>query len=438
MAKSWWSKFLSYCIALSVGESRIIHNQPILTLTKYPLRDTTHLDPTDQSWVQNWAAIGDSYAAGLGVGERVDYGCSRYSGGFPNLINLDQRFGTNSNRTLQYLACSGLKSSEILAKQVPHLEPEQDIIIVSAGGNDVSLGDVLDACIFQFRHGSTERCEAALQHSQQLIDDTLSPNLEDLLAALTTKLRSDGLGRIYYPGYAQFFGQATSCNNVSWTVWPHMPPQDKQNLTLARRAIMNGMVTQVNQKIREAALNAGDHVVFVDWDWTFARANGRFCEDGSEVEPAPNRDGLLFYEWNTLDDGEDPWLIERPGDPVPSDSFEGDIGKWVLETLSQHPDYVEFGPSGFEPVHLTSEFMLQEIARQSQVGVQMGFDDLVFWFLPDSWKRVFHPRAIGHHIIANMILHEMTVERAKVLGLEPPQRTETNGPFRVQEQVLEL
>lgn len=309
---------------------------------------------------------------------------------------------------------------------------------MSAGGNDVSLGDVLDACIFQFRHGNTERCEAALQHSQELIDYTLSPNLEDLLAALTTKLRSDGLGRIYYPGYAQFFGQATSCNNVSWTVWPRMPPQDKQNLTLARRAIMNGMVTQVNQKIREAALNAGNHVVFVDWDWTFAQANGRFCEDGMAVEPAPDRDGLLFYEWNTLDDGEDPRLIERPGDPVPSDSFEGEIGKWVLETLSRHPDYVEFGPSGFEPVHLTSEFMLREIARQSQVGVQMGFDDLVFWFLPDSWKRVFHPRAMGHYIIANMILNEMTVERAKVLGLEPPQRSEANGPFRMQEQVLEL
>jgi len=439
MAGSWWSKFLSFATALSVREVRITRKTSHTdSYQKHPLRETARLDPTDQSWIQNWAAIGDSYSAGLGVGQRVDFGCSRYSGAYPNLIDLNDRFGANPNRTFQNLGCSGLKSSDILAKQVPHLDPEQDLILVSAGGNDVSLGDVLDACIFQFRHGTTERCEAALQHSQQLIDDTLSPNLDALLDALKPKLRSDGLGRIYYPGYAQFFGDAPSCDNVSWSVWPRMPYQDKQNLTLARRTIMNDMVDQVNQKIRDAVLKAGEHVVFVDWDWTFAQAKGRFCEDGFETEPAPEREGLLFYEWNTLDDGEDSRLVERPGDPVPSDSFEGDIGKWALETLLRHPDYDEFGPSGSKTVHLSSELMLQEVAKQSQIGIQMGFDDLVFWFLPDSWKRVFHPRAMGHHIIASMILREMEVERAKMLGLEAPQRPEAYGPFRTQEPSLEL
>src|ERR1700760_1220436 len=79
-------------------------------------------DPYDQSWIQKWAAIGDSYAAGLGVGARQDYSCSRYDGGYPDLISQDDRFGQNPNRTSQFLACSGLKSTQILLKQIPRLE----------------------------------------------------------------------------------------------------------------------------------------------------------------------------------------------------------------------------------------------------------------------------------------------------------------------------
>lgn len=438
MAKSLLSRLLSFAVALGVRYTSPHLPSPQTDILQHPVFPSSHLDPSDQSWIQKWAAIGDSYASGLGVGNRIDYSCSRYSGGYPLLINSDERFGANRNRSFQHLACSGLTSAQILAKQVPHLEDNQDVILVSAGGNDVCLGAVLDACIFQFRHGSTAQCEEALANSQRLIDEELSANVDALLAALTPKLRSDGFGKIYYPGYAQFWGEAESCDNVSWSVWPRMPAEDRQNLTLERRLLMNDMVKMVNVKLKLAAEKAGDHVMFVDWDWTFARARGRFCERGRETEPAPERDGLLFYEWNTLDDGENRRLIERPGDPVPEDTFEGDIGKWVLETLLRHPDYTEFGPQGSKYFQLGEQMMVEEVVRQSEIGVQMGFDDLVFWFLPDSWKRVFHPRAMGHHIIADMILHDMAVQRAKVLGLEAPRRSETKAWLTTQDGNLEL
>jgi hypothetical protein len=53
-----------------------------------------------------------------------------------------------------------------------------------------------------------------------------------------------------------------------------------------------------------------------------------------------------------------------------------------------------------------------------EVNAQMGFDDIIFWFLPDSWKCVFHPRALRHWIIADTVLHEMAVERGRLLGVE--------------------
>jgi lysophospholipase L1-like esterase len=370
------------------------------------------LYPYDQTWIRKWASIGDSYASGLGSGARVDYSCSRYDGGYPSILMRDDRIGSNTTK-YQHLACSGLKSTDILKKQVPHLKNGLDVITISAGGNDVGLGDVLDACIFQWKRSTSEDCDLALNRSQSLIDTVLDRNIDTLLKELTPKLSKTG--KIYYPGYATFFGPSPGCNNVSWSVWPRMPDADKQNLTVARREKMNDMVLQVNNRLKTSVEKLGSRAVFIDWDWTFTQINGRFCED-DVIEPEPDRPELLFYEWNTLDDGEDPHLIINPGDPVPKDSFEGDIGKWILETLAEYPDW-GFGPTGDDPVTL-------DLLQAEKIKAQLGFDDFVFWFLPDSWKRVFHPRAMGHHIIAGMILHEMAITKANQLGIamldEPP------------------
>lgn len=371
------------------------------------------LSPHNHSHIKSWAAIGDSYASGLGTGQRVDYGCSRYAGAYPNLMNNDERLGSNQTRRFQSLAGSGLKATQILQKQVPHLKGKLDMITVSAGGNDVGLGEILDSCIFQWKHGDSAGCEAAMERSQLLIDTVLTPSIDALLQALAPKLAPHG--RIYYPGYAQFFGESTSCNNVSWSVWQNMPSTARQNLTRERRIRMNDMVAQVNKKLQIAAANAGPHVSFINWDWTFTQARGRFCEEGF-TEPAPDRKGLLFFEWNTLDDGDDPDLVTRPGDPVPVESFEGSIGKWIVKTLNDHPS-AEFRPAGSQ-IYDIRKNMIGRMAAQKRVRAQLGFEDAVFWFLPDSWKRVFHPRALGHRLIADMILHEMAVQRARTLGVK--------------------
>lgn len=307
--------------------------------------------------------------------------CSRYDGGYPHLIDKDPQFGTNPNRTAQFMGCSGVTSSQVLKQQVPRLEDDLDIITVSAGGNDVVLGPVLDSCVFQWRRGTNQSCEKALNHTQELIDNELSSNLDTLLQALLAKLSPEGT--IYYPGYTHFFGDSRFCDNVTWTVWPRMAEKDKQRLTAERRGHMNSMVAQVNDKILNATKHAGTRVVYVDFDWAFEQVNGRFCEEGVE-EPDPDRAGLLFFEWMTLDDGEDPHLIINPGDPVPADSFEGSIGNWVLETLDQKPDWKEFGPAGSSMVLITDAVVDAAKSNAADFRTQMGLDDLIFWFLPDS------------------------------------------------------
>jgi hypothetical protein len=255
--------------------------------------------------------------------------------------------------------------------------------------------------------------------------------LEELVSKLSPR------GKIYLPGYAQFFGLSQSCNNVTWAVWPRQADKNKQRLTFSRRSRMNSMVIQTNTKILNVTKSFGSRVVFIDWDWTLAQTNGWFCEEEVE-EPAPNIASLLFYEWNTLDDGEDPRLVTRPGDPVPQDTFEGSIGSMVSETFDAHPDWVDFGPGGSPPLRITRQGFENEQTQALEFKANMGLDDLVFWFLPDSWKRVFHPKALGHKIIADMILHEMATARGLALGVQLPKYEPPHIKFPLEHPKLEL
>jgi hypothetical protein len=101
----------------------------------------------DYSWVKRYAAIGDSFAAGIGVGNlegaKDAKECSRYTGGYPNKMQEEIQAGE-----YQFLACSGAVSKDMTEKQVPQLKDKYDLITISAGGNDVGFSDVLEACLF--------------------------------------------------------------------------------------------------------------------------------------------------------------------------------------------------------------------------------------------------------------------------------------------------
>ena len=75
--------------------------------------------PTDFDWISNWAAVGDSYAAGIGAGsapkEAEDVRCSRYGSAYPLMLNdlMD-----NENAQMKFLACVGVKSTARLEREL--------------------------------------------------------------------------------------------------------------------------------------------------------------------------------------------------------------------------------------------------------------------------------------------------------------------------------
>ena len=101
-------------------------------------------------FVQRWAAIGDSFTAGIGSGHRLglpptgsaDWYCARYSYTWPQIV--DRYIGTGRTN-FQYPACSGDRSVGIY-EQARSLEGDLNVVMLTAGGNDLCLARIYLPC----------------------------------------------------------------------------------------------------------------------------------------------------------------------------------------------------------------------------------------------------------------------------------------------------
>ncbi|ORY00322.1 SGNH hydrolase-type esterase domain-containing protein [Clohesyomyces aquaticus] len=374
---------------------------------------------TPYPWIHKFASLGDSYAAGLGAGSRIDWLCSRYNESYPNILHTSF-LGHHPKRTHQFLACTGAASTEIAEKQASALQDDLDLLTISAGGNDVGLTVILNNCIYQFFMAGEDDCDLAIQDARERIANKtqLYKNVTQLFDAVKPKMNKDH-GVVYVTGYAGFFGTDDElCNNVTWAVWKAVESSQKsQYLTLDRRVALDSLVRSVNIVLRQAAEAAGPNFHFIDYDAHIKASRGRYCESGV-LEPAPNRRELDFYEWDTVDTGENRTELQHEtGDDVPKGSFEGGIAERINKTLQEHPDWEWDPDKGFVNKSKTG------VGGKGEEGEMGVVGDTISWMLPDSWKRVFHLRPRAHALIAELILEDLRSREAgrrKVVPDEGP------------------
>lgn len=169
-----------------------------------------------------------------------DWACSRYDHSYPFLINTDERLGDDpSKRKFQFQSCSGAVTNDVLETQVPLIDSDQQVILLSIGksvsmviwnpadiylmfipgGNDVELVNILNQCIYQWAVLNKDQvaiakgaafdkkydwasgvdwdslgrgCTAQLDHTQSLIDSsTFSSNIDAVLKAAKAKLAKE-------------------------------------------------------------------------------------------------------------------------------------------------------------------------------------------------------------------------------------------------------
>ena len=189
----------------------------ILLLLSFGLCQVTSQDtsdPDDLTFIKKWAAIGDSYApfyllvvylrslrtanttldryaSGIGAGNVVNRGCSRYDSSYPNLVNV-QLGQSTKDIDFSFLACSGAKTPAI-TKQANSLSGGQQMITISAGGNDAGLIDVLNDCVYRFKGPFSGKCDTTLSNVQSTIASSdLDSSLDGVINAAKSKLAPGG------------------------------------------------------------------------------------------------------------------------------------------------------------------------------------------------------------------------------------------------------
>ncbi|KAI9372873.1 fibronectin type III domain protein [Aspergillus egyptiacus] len=389
---------------------------------------------SDLSFITRMAAVGDSYSVGIGAGDPLgsneDAECSRFDHAYPYLVHTDGRLGDPSARTFQFESCSGAVVSEVISDQIPRINGDQQVILLSAGGNDAELVKILNHCVFQFLslvsdipkaiktaveqglgwpedaidwEAWTRTCDQQLTRTEGIIAGAaFSNSLDRVISAAKEKLASDGM--IYYTGYAKFWGEDLSpeCDQVTWTLWKrsfsdYFHPD--QYLTQAHRKTMNDLVDAVNFKLKGAVERAGDKVTFVDYDSYVGYFGGRFCETGvDESSSASNtRTGLMFYEWNTWDpSGSDP--RKRSDEPIFEGTFQGDVNALAEAALLVDPDATMATAATMSTASLDASTV--EVVSTEAIQARK--------LLPDGYGRVFHPQILLHQLIASLVVYEMT------------------------------
>ncbi|MEU6861452.1 SGNH/GDSL hydrolase family protein [Glycomyces sp. NPDC046736] len=129
--------------------------------------------------IQQYVALGDSYASGVGAGDYLaDDGCYRSTHAYPK--QAAQQLGER----LWFEACSGAKIEDVVANQLNHLRPgNTEHVTIGVGGNDAGFSTVLGACAGT----DTALCEAAIAGAQQVITTSLPDELSELYTLVETK-----------------------------------------------------------------------------------------------------------------------------------------------------------------------------------------------------------------------------------------------------------
>lgn len=149
--------------------------------------------------VARYVALGDSYAAGQGAGGYVD-ACLVTPLGYPGLLDAQPRISL-----LREPACSGATIGDVAATQLDQLNRGTTLVTITAGANDLGLGQVYAACA---PDPTSSACAAAVDAALTVIP-TIGPEMSGLIAAVHTRAPD---ARIVVTGYPRPYADAAAAS----------------------------------------------------------------------------------------------------------------------------------------------------------------------------------------------------------------------------------
>ena len=143
-----------------------------------------------------YAALGDSYSSGVGTGSyTLDSACKRSVYAYPYLWT-QKHPGTS----LSFVACSGAKTSNLLATQISAVTSATTLVTMTIGGNDIGFANLIYQC-------TLSDCSAALDRTRANLEATLGGPLDQVNNAV--KSRAAFGAKIIVLGYPRVFSSAS-------------------------------------------------------------------------------------------------------------------------------------------------------------------------------------------------------------------------------------
>lgn len=180
-------------------------------------------------------ALGDSFAAGAGVGA---------GGAYPFVLDGRMRIA------LDDLAAVPGATVPTMTPQLDALDAGTDLVTISVGGNDIGWGDVVTACLL----GGEQACAGAVGHASALITGTL-PGLLDGAYAQVAAAAPDA--HVVVTGYPRLFSPEYGAYTVPLT------PTVSLEASVAEQQLMNDGADLLNATIRRVAEQHGFQFVDV-------------------------------------------------------------------------------------------------------------------------------------------------------------------------------
>ncbi|PSM38589.1 lipase [Streptomyces dioscori] len=204
----------------------------LLLAAAFALTGAATAQASEQAAATGYVALGDSYSSGVGAGSYISSSgdCKRSTKAYPYLWAA-----ANSPSSFDFTACSGARTSDVLANQLGPLNSGTGLVSISVGGNDAGFADVMTTCVLQ----SESTCVARVNTAKAYVDSTLPGRLDSVYSAISAKAPA---AQVVVLGYPRFYKLSGSCLT---------------GLTETERAAINGAADHLDSAIAKRAADHG-------------------------------------------------------------------------------------------------------------------------------------------------------------------------------------
>ncbi|KAK2626285.1 hypothetical protein QTJ16_004547 [Diplocarpon rosae] len=249
---------------------------------------------------KSYAALGDSFASGLGSGFPVDDNvlCQRQDGSYPARLVKSGVFRDGLER-FSNQACYG-NGMDDLDTQINNLGGQKfDLVTLTIGHHDFKLEALPTACVYQIRGPDIPDpqafCDQALRNShREYFYIARFEILAEKIERILKEVLNEG-GQLFITNYPVPFGVPELediCDTVSFS--PHDPAL---TMTYANRRFFNSIVHGLNYMIETVVLNFGYNVQLMDFNKMFE--GKRFCEPDRMDPIGANDPGVFLTDART-------------------------------------------------------------------------------------------------------------------------------------------